>query len=60
MGKTLSACLVLVMSVSATAMGGQNLLVLPDTVDGVRPRDMMNRYLLGQIEQAWQRWQTAP
>ena len=57
MGKNLSACLVLVMSVSAAAMGGQDLPVLPDTIDGVRPRDMMNRYLLGQIEQAWQRWQ---
>ena len=57
MAKRLGACLVMMMSVAAVAEGGQDLLVLSGTIDGVRPHDMMNRYLLGQIEQAWQRWQ---
>jgi dienelactone hydrolase len=56
MGK-LSACLVLLTSVSAAAVGGQDLKVQADTIDGVRAPDMMSRYLLGQIDQAWQRWQ---
>ncbi len=57
MRKKLSACVMMLMTVSAVAMGGQDLQVLGDTIDGVHPRDMMNRYLLGQIEEAWQRWQ---
>ena len=57
MEKRLSACLAMLMSVSAVAVGGQDLQVLAGTIDGVRPPDMMSRYLLGQIEQAWQRWQ---
>jgi len=55
--KRLGASLVILTAITAAAAGEQNLLVLPDKVDGVRPRDMMNRYLLGQIDQAWQQWQ---
>lgn len=36
----------------------EQLDVLPDTLDGTLPHDMMKRYLLRQVDEAWQRWQS--
>ena len=37
----------------------ESLRVLPKTIDGVAPRDMMHVYLLGEIDAAWRDWQDA-
>ena len=38
--------------------GADELAVLPKSIDGVPPHDMMKQYLLRQVEQARQHWQT--
>jgi len=41
----------------ALAAGAQEgLVVLPEAIDGVPPRDMMKAYLLHHIDAAWERW----
>ncbi|MGB2821688.1 MAG: acetylxylan esterase [Phycisphaerae bacterium] len=42
---------------AAAAYGADDLRVLPDPLDGGPRGEMVKRYLLGQIDQAWQRWQ---
>jgi len=42
---------------STEVLRGEGWTVLPDTVDGAARHDMMKRWILLQMEQAWKRWQ---
>jgi len=51
-------CFVLLLSNAHSAHAQENLRVLPETIDGVAPGEMMKAYLLGRIADAWEGWKT--
>ena len=52
-------CIVVVclsLLVNTVMFGDENLRVLPESVNGVKPVDMMNHYLLNQAQQHFEKW----
>jgi dienelactone hydrolase len=42
--------------VNTITIADENLQVLPDTIDGVKPAEMMKHYLLSQAEEKFEKW----
>lgn len=51
--------LAMVLSPTAIAQEAPDLRVLPETIDGVAPSDMMKHYLLRHVREAQERWTEA-
>jgi dienelactone hydrolase len=49
-------CLAWFMLAGPLAFGQEDLRVLPDMINGVPPKQMMQEYLLGRITEAWKGW----
>jgi len=54
--KTTAALLGLCLMLIATVSAEENLRVLPETIDGVKTPDMMNRYLRNQAARHFEKW----
>ncbi len=39
------------------ASGAEEMIVLPNRIDGGPPQEMVRRYLLQEVDEAWERWQ---
>ena len=55
----MAVCATVFLCASLCSMAEEDLKVLPKTIDGVAPHEMMSQYLLRQIDEAWERWQQA-
>ena len=53
-----AVCLPVILLSSLFASSQEGLSVLPETIDGVPPKEMMKEYLLGRINGEWNRWKT--
>ena len=51
-------CIAVLVLAGFSALGQEDLRVLPEMLDGVPPTEMMKEYLLGQIAGAWEQWKT--
>jgi len=54
--KTALAVVFLLLAVNATGWTQENLNVLPETIDGFKPSEMMNRYHRRQVRQEFENW----
>jgi cephalosporin-C deacetylase-like acetyl esterase len=52
----LIAAVCLPLLINSVTISKENLQVLPDTIDGVKPAEMMKRYLLSQAEEKFEKW----
>lgn len=44
------------LGINTVVSGNDNLRVLPDTIDGVKPNDMTKQYLMRQVQQSLENW----
>jgi len=54
--KKVLTALFLMLAINTTSWTQENLKVLPETIDGFKPSEMMNNYLLRQVLQEFENW----